>query len=98
MAPQGESTGLTIEDSVLLTRVLEKFPDKPVNTAFERYERTIKALIDDRAYQDAVSRWERVKDRRGFDKRWRNGSLGYTYGSRLMRSRRALRMMLERRK
>jgi len=62
MPPQGESTGLAIEDSVLFARVLEAFPDSPVSRVFEVYERTRRPRIDV-AYKDALARWERVKDK-----------------------------------
>jgi len=62
MPPQGESTGLAIEDSVLLARVLEKYSDKPLAAAFKAYEKTRRPRIDT-AYKEAVSRWSNVKDK-----------------------------------
>jgi 2-polyprenyl-6-methoxyphenol hydroxylase-like FAD-dependent oxidoreductase len=62
MPPQGESTGLAIEDGVLIARVLSLFPDRPVQEAFRSYEMTRRPRID-KAYNDAVFRWENVKDK-----------------------------------
>jgi 2-polyprenyl-6-methoxyphenol hydroxylase-like FAD-dependent oxidoreductase len=62
MPPQGESTGLAIEDSVLLARVLEKLSDKPVSSVFAAYEKTRRRRIDT-AYKEAVARWGNVKDK-----------------------------------
>jgi salicylate hydroxylase len=65
MPPQGESTGLAIEDSVLFARVVETFPDTPIQKAFQVYEKTRRSRID-AAYKEAVMRWENVKDRSWF--------------------------------
>ena len=62
MPPQGESTGLAIEDSVLLARVLAKLSDKDMPKAFQVYEKTRRPRIDT-AYKEAVARWEGVKDK-----------------------------------
>lgn len=62
MPPQGESTGLAIEDSVLLARVFEKLSTKSVPEVFKAYEKTRRPRIDI-AYAEAVSRWTRVKDK-----------------------------------
>lgn len=62
MPPQGESTGLAIEDAVLLARVLSSRSELSVQEAFQTYEKTRRPRIDI-AYKEAVSRWERVKDR-----------------------------------
>jgi salicylate hydroxylase len=63
MPPQGESTGLAIEDGVLLARVLSS--EKAIQGAFRVYEKTRRPRIDT-AYKEAVSRWENVKDRGWF--------------------------------
>jgi salicylate hydroxylase len=64
MPPQGESTGLAIEDGVLLARILS--PSKlSVQGAFRTYEKTRRPRID-AAYKEAVFRWENVKDRSWF--------------------------------
>jgi len=62
MPPQGESTGLAIEDAVLLARVFEKLSTKSIPEIFEAYEKTRRPRID-RAYTEAVSRWSKVKDK-----------------------------------
>lgn len=62
MPPQGESTGLAIEDGVLIARVLSLFSGRPIQEAFGSYEKTRRPRID-KAYQDAVFRWENVKDK-----------------------------------
>lgn len=62
MPPQGESTGLAIEDSVLLARVLEELSDKPASSVFAAYEKTRRPRIDT-AYKEAVARWGNVKDK-----------------------------------
>jgi len=62
MPPQGESTGLAIEDSVLFARVVETLSDSPISRVFAAYERTRRPRIDV-AYKAALARWERVKDK-----------------------------------
>jgi salicylate hydroxylase len=62
MPPQGESTGLAIEDSVLFARVLEKLSDKPLSSVLEAYEKTRRPRID-AAYIEATTRWEGTKDK-----------------------------------
>jgi salicylate hydroxylase len=62
MPPQGESTGLAIEDSVLLARVFQKLPDKPIQEIFKAYEKTRRPRIN-ASYIEAVARWERVHDK-----------------------------------
>ena len=65
MPPQGESTGLAIEDAVLFARVLECTPQTSVEANFQLYEKTRRPRIDT-AYKEAVARWENVKDRSWF--------------------------------
>ncbi|KAH6663022.1 hypothetical protein B0J14DRAFT_662385 [Halenospora varia] len=62
MPPQGESTGLAIEDGILFARVLDSFPEMSISEAFQTYTKTRQLRID-AAYKEAVSRWEHVKDR-----------------------------------
>jgi 2-polyprenyl-6-methoxyphenol hydroxylase-like FAD-dependent oxidoreductase len=64
MPPQGESTGLAIEDGVLLARILSS-SELPIQGAFRTYERTRRSRINT-AYEEAVMRWENVKDRSWF--------------------------------
>ena len=65
MPPQGESTGLAIEDGVLIARVFSLFPAKSCQEIFGIYEKTRRPRIDE-AHKEAVSRWENVKDRSWF--------------------------------
>ena len=65
MPPQGESTGLAIEDAVLFARVLECTPQISVEATFQLYEKTRRPRIDT-AYKEAVSRWKNAKDRSWF--------------------------------
>jgi salicylate hydroxylase len=62
MPPHGESTGLAMEDSVLLARIFEKLSTKPVSEVFEAYEKTRKPRVN-AAYKAAVFRWSRVRDK-----------------------------------
>lgn len=62
MPPQGESTGLAIEDGVLLARILASSNERSIEMTFQVYERTRRPRIDS-AYKEAVSRWESVKNR-----------------------------------
>ncbi len=62
MPPQGESTGLAIEDAVLIARVLSRFSGESIQRAFDVYEKTRRPRID-AAYKEAISRWEKVKDK-----------------------------------
>jgi salicylate hydroxylase len=61
MPPQGESTGLAIEDGVLLARILTNHSTS-VREAFLAYENTRRARINT-AYGEAVMRWGNMKDR-----------------------------------
>lgn len=63
MPPQGESTGLAIEDSVLFARILSASPEIPIKEEFRVYEKTRRPRID-KAYKEAVMKWEGYKDRR----------------------------------
>jgi salicylate hydroxylase len=62
MPPQGESTGLAIEDGVLLARVFKSDPERTIQDVFRIYEITRRPRID-AAYKEAMFRWEGVKDR-----------------------------------
>jgi salicylate hydroxylase len=64
MPPQGESTGLAIEDGVLLARILSS-SELSIQGAFRTYERTRRSRINT-AYEEAVMRWENVKDKSWF--------------------------------
>jgi salicylate hydroxylase len=65
MPPQGESTGLAIEDGVLLARILSSSSELSIQGAFGTYEKTRRPRINT-AYNEAVLRWENVKDRNWF--------------------------------
>lgn len=65
MPPQGESTGLAIEDGILLARVFSSSSEMSIQGAFRVYEKTRRSRIDT-AYKEAVLRWENVKDRSWF--------------------------------
>ncbi|KAF4637640.1 hypothetical protein G7Y89_g449 [Cudoniella acicularis] len=68
MPPQGESTGLAIEDGVLLARILSSHSgseEVDIERAFRMYEKTRRPRID-RSYKEAVMRWESVKDKGWF--------------------------------
>jgi len=65
MPPQGESTGLAIEDGVLLARVFSSLPEKSISEIFSVYEETRRPRINT-AYKEAAMRWEGVKDRGWF--------------------------------
>lgn len=62
MPPQGESTGLAIEDAILFSRVLEAWPEKTLIEVFDCYVKTRKPIID-ASYKDAVERWGYVNDK-----------------------------------
>lgn len=51
-----------MEDAVLLSRIFKRFPEKDISEIFEVYQKTRKARID-KAYKEAVWRWEQVKDK-----------------------------------
>lgn len=58
MPPQGESTGIAIEDAVLLSHLLAR---NTVADTFNKYESLRKPSID-AAYVEANRRWGVVKD------------------------------------
>ena len=61
MPPQGQSVGLALEDSILLSRVFDTFPKKPVQNIFRIYEDTRRPRINE-AWIAATNQWENVKD------------------------------------
>ena len=61
MPPQGESTGICIEDAVIFSRALMHHNEKDLMSIFAAYERIRRPSIDE-AYDQAVKRWEVVKD------------------------------------
>lgn len=65
MPPQGESTGLALEDVVLFSRILSYHETKSLQDMFEKYEALRRKKIDE-AYEEAMFRWETVKDKGWF--------------------------------
>jgi hypothetical protein len=62
MSRHRASTGLAIEDDVLLARVLSSPPEIPIQEESRAYEKTQRSRIDT-AYKDAVFGLENFKDR-----------------------------------
>lgn len=62
MPPQGESTGLAIEDAVLFARIFAKFENQEIDHTFQVYENTRRHRIN-AAYEEALTRWENVRDK-----------------------------------
>lgn len=52
MPPQGESTGIAIEDGMLIAEVLRRRSTRPVNKLFSDYESVRRGVID-KHYQEA---------------------------------------------
>lgn len=53
MPPQGESTGLAIEDGVLIAEVLGRRASRTIEQLFADYE-TVRKPVIDRYYSDAI--------------------------------------------
>ena len=62
MPPQGESTGICIEDAVALSRAMMQHETKPVASIFRAYE-TFRRPQTDKAVREATWRFETVKDK-----------------------------------
>lgn len=56
MPPQGEGTGIAIEDGVLLSRVLTRRSTRSVPQLFADYEKLRRPDIQ-QAYKDTMARW-----------------------------------------
>jgi 2-polyprenyl-6-methoxyphenol hydroxylase-like FAD-dependent oxidoreductase len=56
MPPQGESTGVAMEDGVLLAHVLSRRESRNTTQLFEDYEKLRRADID-ALYKETVWRW-----------------------------------------
>ena len=56
MPPQGESTGVAIEDGVLLAKVLSRRGERSVPAMFADYEALRRADID-KLYKESNARW-----------------------------------------
>lgn len=65
MPPQGESTGICIEDAILFSRAMVKYNEHDFSAIFAAYEKFRRPHIDS-AYDQAVQRWETVKDSGAF--------------------------------
>jgi salicylate hydroxylase len=61
MPPQGESTGIALEDTVVFTRLIGLYPKYEMSVLFAQYEKLRRSRVD-AAYKDASFRWETVKD------------------------------------
>jgi len=62
MPPQGESTGIAIEDGMLLARVLSRRDIRSISQMFADYEALRRPVIK-KVYDEATFRWERVGER-----------------------------------
>ncbi|KAL1866972.1 hypothetical protein VTK73DRAFT_4441 [Phialemonium thermophilum] len=56
MPPQGESTGVAIEDGVLMARILRRHNERTVAQLFDDYEKMRRPPVD-KLYRDSVWRW-----------------------------------------
>ena len=56
MPPQGESTGVAIEDGVLLAHVLTRRATRTIPQLFADYE-TLRRTDIDQFYRDTMARW-----------------------------------------
>lgn len=65
MPPQGEGVGLTLEDAMLLSRLLDAHDSSTTLKLFGDYEKLRRARIDS-AVDEANFRWETVKDKGWF--------------------------------
>ncbi|KAL2126240.1 hypothetical protein VTI74DRAFT_1369 [Chaetomium olivicolor] len=65
MPPQGESTGLAIEDGMLLARVFSRRDTRSISQMFADYEFLRRPVIK-KAHGEATFRWENVGDRSWF--------------------------------
>lgn len=61
MPPQGESTGISIEDAIIFSRAMMHHQKRDLPAIFAAYERIRRPSID-KDYDTAVRRWENVKD------------------------------------
>jgi salicylate hydroxylase len=61
MPPQGESTGIALEDTVIFARLMGLYPKHTLPELFTRYEELRRSKVD-AAYKEASFRWETVKD------------------------------------
>ncbi len=65
MPPQGESTGVAIEDAVLLAHVFSRRETRSVEQMFADYEALRRPVIK-KAYDESLFRWQKVGDKSWF--------------------------------
>jgi len=61
MPPQGESTGIALEDTVTFARLMGLYPKYSLPELFTQYEKLRRSRVDE-AYKEASFRWETAKD------------------------------------
>ena len=61
MPPQGESTGIALEDTVIYARLMGLYPKYALPELFTQYGELRRSRVD-AAYKEASFRWETVKD------------------------------------
>lgn len=62
MPPQGESTGICIEDAIAFSRFLMHHRNQPVGAILAMYEKYRRPKIDVEV-EKSIRRWESVKDK-----------------------------------
>ncbi len=62
MPPQGESTGVAIEDAVLLAHVISRRDTRSVAQMFADYE-VLRRPVIKKAYDECMFRWSKVGDK-----------------------------------
>ena len=62
MPPGGQSVGLALEDSIILSRLLSSAASSGVAEIFKRYDSIRRARVEDH-YKQMASRWEGTKTR-----------------------------------
>jgi len=65
MPPQGESTGVAIEDGVLLARVFSRRDTRSISQLFSDYE-VLRRPVIEKTYDETMFRWNRVSNRGWF--------------------------------
>jgi 2-polyprenyl-6-methoxyphenol hydroxylase-like FAD-dependent oxidoreductase len=65
MPPQGESTGVAIEDGILLAHVFSRRDTRSVAQMFADYE-VLRRPVINKTYDETMFRWEKVGDRGWF--------------------------------
>jgi len=65
MPPQGESTGVAIEDGMLLARVFSRRDDRSIAQLFSDYE-VLRRPVIKKTYDETMFRWNGVSDKGWF--------------------------------